>query len=621
MIKKKESDMSNFQIAAGTLDASTKIYAYRVDAVYGDTLKIASGLGQTAKQAEAGDNNDNLDEEGNKKKSRKRLKKSSTVEKNLKNINVAKFELEFEVDPLFKKTSSQFDGAAGGNQFLATLNLRDETCELLLDSDTRVDSVLPNDVAETEEEQAPRDLVEVQLPPLQDLDICPTFSTFSFTTWSLDQEEDDDYNRLNDSISQSQEERAAHGRSVHEEHAFDMFAVPEPIDNDNIDDGMVDYDDNMDHNGMDGTEWSERLAGAQMARPGLTATLPMTTADMLSALTTAPLEYSYFDHGKIGAWAGPKHWKFKPLSRIATGELEKGKGRKKKVVECLDYDEFDERLEDVLQRVEKLLELPKKSVKLVDKTMKGWNRERSTLPEDLHYSGHELVRLKTVDRMVVAKGKNLVSGTIQLDEVVPDYDYDNAADNDGFCPGIDDDYDDAYDANEVNDNPASVSTSEVTDNPASVSTVDTDTALHMAMAAEDHFAGDNLVEAPKTVDKAALAIGYAKTAKKIDMKRIKATTWAILTREGREASLGASPEKQTADADTSSTKKSVDAMVGEVRFSEMFKQLKLPSRLPSKMSENLSVPLSFISLLHLCNEKTLALDGTELLDDFIIKQG
>ena len=29
MIRKKKSDMSNFQVAAGTLDASTKIYAYR----------------------------------------------------------------------------------------------------------------------------------------------------------------------------------------------------------------------------------------------------------------------------------------------------------------------------------------------------------------------------------------------------------------------------------------------------------------------------------------------------------------------------------------------------------------------------------------------------------------
>jgi len=42
--------------------------------------------------------------------------------------------------------------------------------------------------------------------------------------------------------------------------------------------------------------------------------------------------FSYFDHGKLGAWAGPKHWKFKPLGR-AVPEGEKGatKGKKKKV--------------------------------------------------------------------------------------------------------------------------------------------------------------------------------------------------------------------------------------------------------------------------------------------------
>ena len=47
-------------------------------------------------------------------KKRKRIKKSATVEKNLKNINIGKMELEFDVDPLFKKTTSQFD-AAGEN--------------------------------------------------------------------------------------------------------------------------------------------------------------------------------------------------------------------------------------------------------------------------------------------------------------------------------------------------------------------------------------------------------------------------------------------------------------------------------------------------------------------------
>ena len=62
---------------------------------------------------------------------------------------------------------------------------------------------------------------------------------------------------------------------------------------------------------------------------GLTANLPMSTTDMLSALTTAPHEYSYFDHGKLGAWAGPKHWKFKPMAR-PTVSVDK-KIRKKKV--------------------------------------------------------------------------------------------------------------------------------------------------------------------------------------------------------------------------------------------------------------------------------------------------
>jgi hypothetical protein len=38
---------------------------------------------------------------------------------------------------------------------------------------------------------------------------------------------------------------------------------------------------------------SYNLALGGTAAPGFTASLPMTTADMLSALTTAPLEYRY----------------------------------------------------------------------------------------------------------------------------------------------------------------------------------------------------------------------------------------------------------------------------------------------------------------------------------------
>ncbi|KFQ15419.1 Condensin complex subunit 2, partial [Leptosomus discolor] len=34
------------QVAAGTLDASAKIYAVRVDAVHADTYKVLGGLGK-----------------------------------------------------------------------------------------------------------------------------------------------------------------------------------------------------------------------------------------------------------------------------------------------------------------------------------------------------------------------------------------------------------------------------------------------------------------------------------------------------------------------------------------------------------------------------------------------
>ena len=77
-----------------------------------------------------------------------------------------------------------------------------------------------------------------------------------------------------------------------------------------------------------------------------------------------------------------------------TAELEEGvakSGRKKKQLEHIGYDDFEKFNEGDLGKISALLKSPKKSVKLIDKTMKGWNRERSTLPEDLHYSGHELV--------------------------------------------------------------------------------------------------------------------------------------------------------------------------------------------------------------------------------------
>jgi condensin complex subunit 2 len=42
-----DTNMTNFQVASCTLDASVKIYSCRVDSVHNDTFKVLGGLSRT----------------------------------------------------------------------------------------------------------------------------------------------------------------------------------------------------------------------------------------------------------------------------------------------------------------------------------------------------------------------------------------------------------------------------------------------------------------------------------------------------------------------------------------------------------------------------------------------
>lgn len=46
----------------------------------------------------------------------------------------------------------------------------------------------------------------------------------------------------------------------------------------------------------------------------------------------------------------------------------------------------------------------------------------------------------------------------------------------------------------------------------------------------------------------------------------------------------------------------------------------LPTHLNSRLAEEISCPLVFVALLHLCNERTLQLDGQEDLLDVLISK-
>ncbi|CAK7233461.1 hypothetical protein SCUCBS95973_008602 [Sporothrix curviconia] len=124
----KEGDGVNFQKASCTLDGCVKIYTSRVDSVATETGKLLSGLadsrenkkkksgGGDGEDSEGSEDEDELDEDGNiKKKPKKKQRSEATLAPSFASLQLKKLELEFAVDPLFKKASADFDeGGAKG---------------------------------------------------------------------------------------------------------------------------------------------------------------------------------------------------------------------------------------------------------------------------------------------------------------------------------------------------------------------------------------------------------------------------------------------------------------------------------------------------------------------------
>ncbi|EXJ96307.1 hypothetical protein A1O1_01433 [Capronia coronata CBS 617.96] len=126
----KEGDGVNFQKASCTLDGCVKIYTSRVDSVATETGRLLSGLadgdGKRRKKGDGADDEEEEDgdedgEEGEDGEGTKKAKKrpvrshEATLAPSFASFQGKKLELEFAVDPLFKKASADFDeGGAKG---------------------------------------------------------------------------------------------------------------------------------------------------------------------------------------------------------------------------------------------------------------------------------------------------------------------------------------------------------------------------------------------------------------------------------------------------------------------------------------------------------------------------
>ncbi|KAL3668821.1 hypothetical protein V7S43_006114 [Phytophthora oleae] len=127
-----DDDTYNFQKASCTLDASIKIYSYRVDDTWNSSYKILENLSRT--EQKHGGEDAGSDGEGATKTARKTRKTHArTIEKNLNNINLKAYDTECEADPLFHKMSQSFDEGGAKGMLLANLSVYDG-CKILLNS-------------------------------------------------------------------------------------------------------------------------------------------------------------------------------------------------------------------------------------------------------------------------------------------------------------------------------------------------------------------------------------------------------------------------------------------------------------------------------------------------------
>ncbi|XP_023573222.1 condensin complex subunit 2 [Octodon degus] len=600
ILKQKDTEPTNFKVAAGTLDASTKIYAVRVDVVHADAYRVLGGLGKDApsvEEAEDPGTEGSTAETGTTRKAPKPKKKHSckTIEQNISNLNVSEADRKCEVDPMFQRTAASFDECSTAGVFLSSLCCQDYRSELLFPSDAQPLS--------TGESLELPDLGWVEMAdlkaPLQqcveDRQLCPALAGFQFTQW--------------DSETHTESVSALVDKFKKNDQVFDVDAEVEESDSGDFLNGPLEDDfdanDEPEHttagDDEDFRSWKEPCP-VQSCQKEMISLGDGDVRSMCTLLSMRPGEYSYFSPRTMKMWAGPDHWRFRPRHKQEAPSQPETRKRSTKKDFTIDFDE-DTDFSAYFQKT-------KAATVLSKSTLENQNWKATTLPMDFHYEVDTLVQLHLKPGMRLLKmTQGQEAGTEHYEEI-GDYDYDNPNDTSNFCPGLQAADSDSQESDNLLT--GQVGTFDLTSEPYSTPM----TAEENGDSPEGHinitsYGESNLVAEPQKVNK--IEIHYAKTAKKMDMKKLKQSMWSLLTeRPRKEAGAEVSPGETGAE-------EALVRVANDKMLSGLAKDLQ--KSLPAPMAQNLSIPLAFACLLHLANEKNLKLEGLQDLSDILVRQG
>ncbi|XP_015610338.1 condensin complex subunit 2 [Cephus cinctus] len=565
MIKKKDTNMTNLQVASTSLDVSTKIYGYRVDGMHTDILRMMGGLDKQDDQAREvlsqtdGDQNDNNAEQAQLQEKVKKKKKSH--QKILTSIE----SLKGTIETVNLTLAMHREGDSQTTDMLHQAMLPHHAYSgfyLHPYNDVIADTNKNN---ESEQQKDPIEVSYLQIDNILNSEICAPFTNFQFNGWSAEDEPEEE--KEDDNTTKNNETN----------YQFDLDAsLPdndEPLGN--------------DMNFFESEEDMENVNRCAIQRNDAVENIVDFRDAVTSASHNQPFEYSYVKRSVAIHWAGPMHWKIKSIPKSLTGS---------KVMEACRQEAVRKRKEIELQYDEEIKAackerfVPGQAIKLLIKTAKtNWQEEKVTLPRDIHYDIIKATSFYCRPDVVLNFQKKNQVNTTQLEDDSVGYNYDNENDRTNYCPNVN-----TEDYHAGDDNDCDVGGAFELDDDGGLCT--------------QPFTGDNLVTAPKLANK--IFIPFSQRAKKIDMRQLKKCIWKCL--------LKTSSDKENIDIREAVENETAVKITESKNFADIYKEL--PKTLSKNNAEALSFPIAFVSLLHLANEKSLSVGSSSDMSDLIVQQ-
>ncbi|KAI0666748.1 condensin complex subunit 2/barren [Trametes maxima] len=646
LLRNNTDNSINFQRASCTLDGCVKIWTSRVDSVGTETGKLLSNLANEGQPDDDGadEGSDAGGSAGPSQAARKRkaYRSESTLAKSAAQLRNKKLDLEFSVDPLFRKTCADFD--EGGAQGLLMNHLG---LTVTPDGSLRVVFDASDSVAKGEEEEQPleepRDDVDLSylrehfLPDIEAIDeqeISQSLEDFAFGKDSFsaddtffrdgtqapifdDDDDDDGIGGFNDDLNDFGNPMDVDGGSGSAAPVEDFFvggnAVPDEFN--------ADY--NQDYGGGGGggdnasVGGSDDIGGEPRPDGPFVPFDPRKAAngrDLVMAMADAEAEggvmMDYFDANFLKNWAGPEHWKLRKVVRKPDASEATASRPKREKKEAFKIDFLTPAEEDVKTRTKKLfapvtrgagINLPgpstaKAAPKRGGRGKKAKEREKrseQTLPDDMHFSSKQLVTLFLKPKFSLRmRGYNVQpDGKVEGD--IDEAFWAQAAANKAGGGG--DGVDDTLDGDAV---PFATQffTDDYDDGPGF----------------EDGFDGGAPIEAGEQDLLAATqgqsrrvkpeTVNYARRAKRVDVRKLKDNIW-----KGLDIVAPAADDEDAMETDDRPLTDPTEAR----EFTSVITDLR--KSYPKDKMEEISTSFCFICLLHLANERGLKLevDGKE----------